>query len=100
MAGGYRSKVDQRKLDQSLDELVKEDELSEREKRKSSRYSPYPDPHKNTRSSRQARRELDSVYVGNLPYNLTEDELRHHMSKGEDNLPYYVCLHLGLQLGR
>ena len=82
MAGGYRSK-----LDQSLDELVKQDELSEiererEEKRKSSRYSPYPDPQKSSRSSRQARRESDSVYVGNLPYNLTEDELRHHMSKG------------------
>jgi len=84
MAGGYRSTLDQRKLDKSLDELVKQDELStereKEEKRKSSRYSPYPDPQKSSR--RQARREQDSVYVGNLSYNLSEDELRHHMSKG------------------
>jgi len=99
MAGGYRSKVDQRKLDQSLDELVKEDELSEREKRKSSRYSPYPNPQKSTRSS---RRELDSVYVGNLPYNLTEDQLRHHMSKGMEIMylnSMTLCMCVCTQLG-
>ena len=73
MAGGFRSK-----LDQSLDELV-EEEITEKEKRKSSRYSPYPT---SGHSGKSRGGNNNSVYVGNLIYSITEDELRHHMSKG------------------
>ena len=77
MAGGFRSK-----LDQSLDELVK-DEITEKEKRKSARYSPYPTSgHSNSQAGRSRGASSNSVYVGNLNYSITEDELRYHMSKG------------------
>ena len=77
MAGGFRSK-----LDQSLDELV-EEEITEKEKRKSSRYSPYPTSgHSGTHVGKSRGGNSNSVYVGNLIYSITEDELRHHMSKG------------------
>ena len=77
MAGGFRSK-----LDQSLDELV-EKEITEKEKRKSARYSPYPTSgHSNSQAGKSRGASSNSVYVGNLTYSITEDELRHHMSKG------------------
>lgn len=84
MATGFRSK-----LDQSLDELVEEEEeITEKEKRKSStRYSPYPTPsHSDSQAGKSRGFERgansNSVYVGNLAYSITEDELRRHMSKG------------------
>ena len=79
MAGGFRSK-----LDQSLDELVEEEEITEKEKRKSSvRYSPYPTSgHSDSHSGKSRGASCISVYVGNLNYSITEDEVRHHMSKG------------------
>lgn len=77
MAGGFRSK-----LDQSLDELVQE-EITEKEKRKSSRYSPYPTSgHSDSHAAKSRGASSNSVYVGNLTYSISEDELRHHMSKG------------------
>ena len=75
MAGGFRSK-----LDQSLDELVEEG-MTEKEKKKSLRYSPYPTSGHSDGRSRGGGNST-SVYVGNLIYSITEDELRHHMSKG------------------
>jgi len=78
MAGGFRSK-----LDQSLDELVEEEITETQEKRKSSRYSPYPTSrHSDLQAGKSRGTNTDSVYVGNLPYDVTEDEVRHHMSKG------------------
>lgn len=78
MAGGFRSK-----LDQSLDELV-EEEITEKEKRKSStRFSPYPtSSHSNSQAGKSRGTNTNSVYVGNLTYSTTEDELRQLMSKG------------------
>ena len=72
MAGGFRSK-----LDQSLDELVEEELTEKEEKRKSARYSPYP-----TSGRADSKAGKSRVYVSNLTYSITEDELRHHMSKG------------------